>query len=827
MASQIQDTETAAAARSAQPHDVPAFAIAPAAPASGALLLVAVVILYFGRDIFIPLALAVLLAFVLAPLVLWLRRVGLPRIPAVVMAVLLAFTLLGSVALVVGTQAVELAGNLPSYRRTISEKVDGLRNTMAGGGVIERVTALVRDLGRELSRPDRAAAPPAVGSRPADQQSGDFRFGEQRTGAPRAGEPTRREPIPVVIESGPTQPLDLIQTVLGPLIGPLGTAGLVVLFVVFILIEREDLRDRFIRLVGGNNLQRSTEAISEAATRVSRYLLAQLLINVSYGFPIGLGLWWIGVPNAVLWGLLATVLRFIPYIGPWLAALFPLALAFAVDPGWSMLLWVIGLFLVMELVSNNVVEPLAYGASTGLSTFAVIIAAIFWTTLWGPAGLFLATPLTVCLVVLGRYVPGLDFLGVLLGNDPVLAPEERFYQRLLAGNIEEAIEEAERTIAETSPLAFLDGVAIPALKLAESDRQRSGVVGFRRTVAEGVESVMREVAEIDGLPQPAVGGQRGGKAGEASSRPDVPTGRILAIGGRTELDEAAAKLLAGHLGELGITVEVLPPLAVGRAGIGQLDLEGVSAVCISYLDPAPHAYARYVCRRIGRRSPRTARIVCLWNAADAPGRDLVRDFAADAVTATIGSTAERVAALARQPLRGRPQPALENADRDALRALRKSGLETGRGPAFQRLAGEVADAFGSVVALVTLTEEGDDESHAGAGSMSAERREEPLGQAVVATSEPIVVEDVGSDPHWRESPLLLEKGIRAWAGVPIRGPSGAVIGALSLLASAPRAFPPADTARLADIAGSLAEVAEAAAPTRSATAVSASAPARE
>ena len=257
------------------------------------------------------------------------------------------------------------------------------------------------------------------------------------------------------------RPLEVIQTIVGPLLAPLATAGLVVIFVIFVLLEREDLRDRFIKLAGAGDLQKSTQAINDAAARVSRYLLMQLVVNLTYGIPIGIALYFIGVPNAVLWGLLAAVLRFVPYLGPFLAALFPIALAIAVDPGWTMLFWVVGLFLMAELVSNNVIEPWLYGSSTGLSSLAIIMAAIFWTTLWGPVGLFLATPLTVCLVVIGRYVPQLEFLGVLLGSDPVLAPEERLYQRLLAGNLEEAVEMAEDYVDEHSSREFYDNVGHP------------------------------------------------------------------------------------------------------------------------------------------------------------------------------------------------------------------------------------------------------------------------------------------------------------------------------------------------------------------------------
>src|SRR6185312_302358 len=236
--------------------------------------------------------------------------------------------------------------------------------------------------------------------------------------------------------------------------------------------------------------------INDAAARVSRYLVMQLIVNLSYGIPIGIALYFVGVPNAILWGLLAAVLRFIPYLGPFLAALFPIALAIAVDPGWTMLFWVIGLFLMAELVSNNVIEPWLYGSSTGLSSLAIIMAAIFWTMLWGPVGLFLATPLTVCLVVIGRYVPQLEFLGILLGSDPVLAPEEQLYQRLLAGNLEEAVEFAENYVDEYSSCELYDNVGIPALRLAENDRQRRTTdTNYRRLVADTAIFVVREVED--------------------------------------------------------------------------------------------------------------------------------------------------------------------------------------------------------------------------------------------------------------------------------------------------------------------------------------------
>ena len=274
----------------------------------------------------------------------------------------------------------------------------------------------------------------------------------------------------------------MLQTVVGPLVQPLATTGIVIVFVVFMLLQREDLRDRFIRLVGSRDLHRTTQALGDAAERVGRYLLMQLLVNVAYGIPIGIGLWLIGVPNPLLWGMLSVVLRFVPFIGPILAAAFPLALSIAVDPGWTMLLWTAALFIVLELISGNIVEPWLYGASTGLSSIAILAAAIFWTWLWGPVGLLLSTPLTVCLVVLGRHVPQFGFLNVLLGSEPVLEPAESLYQRLLAGDPDEATERAEEFLKSHPILTYYDEVAIPALSMFEHDRARGVLTDERRTL---------------------------------------------------------------------------------------------------------------------------------------------------------------------------------------------------------------------------------------------------------------------------------------------------------------------------------------------------------
>jgi predicted PurR-regulated permease PerM len=752
-------------------------------------IVLAIGVLYFGRDIFIPFALAVLLSFALTPLVNWLRRLKLPRIAAVLVAVTLAFILIAGIAFVVGRQVVQLANNLPTYQTTITQKVRSLQQSAPGGGIVEKVTTTIEDLSKEISGDERKPEAPQ----------------------PRLGAGERPQgPVTVRLEAPQAKPLEIIQTVVGPLLAPLATAGLVVIFVIFVLLEREDLRDRFIKLAGAGDLQKSTQAINDAAARVSRYLLMQLVVNLTYGVPVGIALYFIGVPNAVLWGLLTAVLRFIPYLGPFLAALFPVALAVAVDPGWTMLFWVVGLFLVAELVSNNVIEPWLYGSSTGLSSLAIIMAAIFWTTLWGPVGLFLATPLTVCLVVIGRYVPQLEFLGVLLGSDPVLAPEERLYQRLLAGNLEEAVEIAEDYVDACSSREFYDNVAIPALRLAENDRQRSTTdTNYRRLVADTAICVVREVEDhVREKAEASDDPSEDPKPSAGEARPAA----VLCLAGRTELDRAAAEMTAQAIEERGIGARVLPPIAVSQGALGQLDLQGVDVVCLCYLHPQPQVYARYICRRLRRRAPRVKLVVCCWNLA--PGteqtEDLKKQMAADAVFASLTACVDQVNAWVSRPTSpGETPPVRPDTEQAQIAALHDLGLTTPRARQFDEVSKKVAQAFDAPIALVSLVDEvhrphpGALEAHQDSQATQQASREDSLDAHVVAANEVLVSEDVTKDARFDDDPLVLEKGIRFYAGAPLRTSSGLVVGCLCVIDTRPREFPEADRQRLQDMADAL------------------------
>lgn len=593
-------------------------------------LLVTVAALYFGRDVFLPLAVAILLTFALAPVVSGLRRFRIPRPVGVVSVVVAAFASIVLFGAIVATQLGSLAQNLPLYQSNIETKMRAIKDANVGGGIFDRVSKLLERLGHEIEE----------GQLPATRDAG----------APDEAEAIK--PFPVEVIEPQPQPLEVLQAIIGPLVEPLATGGIIIVVVIFMLLKREDLRDRFIRLVGASDLHRTTEALQEAGHRVGQYLLMQLVVNITYAVPIGIGLWIIGVPNALLWGLMALVLRFVPYIGPVIASIFPLALALAVDPGWTMVLWTAALFIVLELVSNNVVEPWLYGSRTGLSPLAVIVAAIFWTWLWGPLGLLLSTPLTVCLVVLGRHVPRFEFLDVLFGNEPVLEPHVQLYQRLLAGDPEEATDRAEKFLEENDLVTFYETVAIPALALGELDRAR-GVMADdrRRRVAESA------TALVDNLEEYAVehaAGEDGIDASddveediedtdEAAELPDGTGKNVLCVGGRGELDNAAVAMLAQLLTVQGATVGTIEHRAMKPGHIRDLDLTGVHSVVIGFLNAESVTHARYMVRRLKRSRPGLRVGVVFWKPATnaLSGVDLRAtincDFVAHSMSETIAS----------------------------------------------------------------------------------------------------------------------------------------------------------------------------------------------
>ena len=609
--------------------------------------------LYFGREVFIPVALAILLSFVLAPMVRLLQRAHLPRVVSVSLVVLFAFSSIFALGGVIANQLAELAAELPRYEFTMQEKIRAVRGTAAASSTLERASDVLKDLGKELSNPGPQVPSADSSARlPASQET---------------------KPIPVEVRQPPPTALENLVTLIRPLLRPLTTTGIVAIFVIFILFQREDLRNRFIKLAGSHDLHKTTAALDDGARRLSRLFLSQLALNAAYGVVISAGLSLIGVPNPVLWGILSGILRFVPYVGAVISAVFPMILAAVVDPGWTKLLWTAGLFLLIEPLIGQVIEPLVYGHSTGLSPVAVVVSATFWTALWGPIGLVLATPLTVCLVVLGRYVDRLQFLEVMLGDRPPLAPPELFYQRMLAGDPAEAVEKAEEFLKERSLTEYYDEVALPGLKLAQNDMLRGAL---DHTQGEKIRAAVLEVIDDladheDANPHP----QTTNDAEAMAAVKSVPTNGValpvlarealaaewqsptpvLCAAGRGPLDEAVAAMLAQLLGKHGLNARVESADAIASANVLRLETSGTAVVFLSYLDTSSVAHMRYAVRRLRRRLPHAAVLLGCWmtEADQESVRDLgkadaavtkLQDALAYAVRGASGAGSEPIAA---------------------------------------------------------------------------------------------------------------------------------------------------------------------------------------
>ncbi|WP_315784133.1 MULTISPECIES: AI-2E family transporter [unclassified Bradyrhizobium] len=599
-----------------------------------------IALLYFGRDILVPVALAILLSFVLAPLVAQLQRLRAPRGLAVVSVVVLAFVVIFTLGSLLATQLTQLASELPNYQSTMSNKIQSFRDTKAGRGTLERASDMLKDLGKELDKPKEpeAARPPS---------------------GLRTNSSVPVTPIPVEVRQPDPGALDSLRTLISPLIHPLATTGIIIIFVIFILLQREDLRNRLIRLAGSSDLQRTTAALDDAAYRLSRLFLTQLALNGGFGVVIGVGLWFIGIPSALLWGILAAALRFVPYIGAVIAAAFPLALAAAVDPGWSMLIWTLALFLVVEPLLGHVIEPMVYGRSTGLSPVAVVVSAAFWTALWGPIGLVLATPLTVCLVVIGRHVERLEFLDVMFGDRPALSPPEIFYQRMLANDPTEAAEKAEEFLKERSLIAYCDEVAVKGLQLAQADADR-GALAYDRlaTIRDAVAELTADLSdqndgplakrETTSDPEAASAVDSSASSGAIDTIPILSKDNlaegwrseqpVLCVAGRTPIDEAAAVILAQLSSAHGLGAKVSGAEALSTANVIKLEPAGVAIACLIYIGNSGVAHMRYSVRRLKRRLPR-AKVMLVCCAADVDqeaAKVLQEATKADLVAASMG-----------------------------------------------------------------------------------------------------------------------------------------------------------------------------------------------
>jgi predicted PurR-regulated permease PerM len=607
---------------------------------AGAAIVAAITVslIYFGRDVLLPIALAILLSFLLAPLVRVLQKWRFPHAFSVIAVVALAFLALFAIGGTIAMEATKLASDLPLYRSTLDEKIGSLRSTIAEGSPFARAAGVLEDLGKQISKPVTAGM-------------------NAMTQSP--------EQVPVEVRQAPAGPFERLSSVIAELLLPLATTGITFTYVIFILLQQEDLRNRLIKLAGMHDLHKATTALDDAGRRLSRLLLAELAVNSAFGVIIGAGLWMIGVPSPVLWGILSAILRFIPYIGALISGLFPLTLAIAVEPGWSKAILTGLLYISIDAFIGNLIEPLLYGRSSGLSPIAVVVSATFWTFLWGPIGLVLAVPMTICLVVMGHHVESLRFLDVLLGDEPPLSPPEIFYQRILAGDAAEEVGRAKRVLREKPLPAYYDDVALAGLKLAHNDFAR-GCLDLSRigTIRTAIGVIIDRIGEYGdqtllqkAMPntqsmhntkvtaaefsaaQDDIHGDLARSGGQpfAPKRPArVP---VLCIAGRSQLDECAALMLAQLLGKHGLNARVEGPEILSATGLIPIDTEGAAIVFLSYFASDRPAHIRYDIRCSRKRLPNAKILLGCWMAGG-DSEDLKERVKVDGIATTLKEALE-------------------------------------------------------------------------------------------------------------------------------------------------------------------------------------------
>lgn len=563
--------------------------------------------IYWAQAVLIPIALAVLITFLLTPPVAALQRRGVPRVAAVLAVVLLALAVVAGIGTVLTIQVMSLGEELPRYRDNIREKIADIRSVSRDSG-IKRAKETVERAATEAERQVEREAPKS-----------------EAKPAPAA------KPTPVIIERDRTKGLTEIPTALSPWLEPVSRAGLVVLLVPFMLLAREELRNRFIRLVGFRRLAMTTRAMDEAGARVTRYLLTQSAVNTSFALLVGLGLFLIGVPYALLFGVLAGALRFVPYVGIWIGAGLPVVISMAVFPGWTKALMVVGVFAALELFTSAVLEVLLYARSAGVSEVGLLVALAFWTWAWGPIGLLLATPLTVCLVVIAKYVPELEFIWVVMGDEPVVSTEIAVYQRLLAGDEDEASDIVERHVAERPGDAVYDDVLLPSVFLASGDHARGRIGADERRV---VISAVRDIAD-DVAPE------------RARERP--PTTRVLGVPARSDADETVLAMLGHLLAGAGLQLEQVSTDLMTAEVAREAGERGVSIVVIGALPPGGLVQARHLAKRLRAAVPGVRIVVGRWCVReDVEGlRGVLTAAGADSVGTSLLETRDLVVDLAR------------------------------------------------------------------------------------------------------------------------------------------------------------------------------------
>jgi predicted PurR-regulated permease PerM len=739
--------------------------------------------LYFGREVFVPLALAALLSFLLVPVSALLERWGIRRTAASLFVVLLSLVAVASLGWIMLGQIYNLAVELPQYQQNINQKIASLH--LHSAGRLSNTLAMLADESKQL----RGDAPPTTGTALPDAPRPHIRSRLKSGSDPSKDQlsaPTD-QPVTVRVEQPEESMAALANRTVVSLLHPLTTTFVVVVFLAFMLVGREDLRDRGIRLAGRGRMQVTTSAIEDAGRRVGRYLRMQLIVNVLFGLVAGICLRLIGVPNALLWGLLISLLRFVPYIGIFLAAVGPLFLSIAVSPHWSMVLWTALLFLVLELVTGNIVEPLLYSSSTGLSPIAVLIAAIFWTLLWGFPGLLLSTPLTVCLVVIGRQFPHLQYLDILFGDETALPHPERFYQRLLSSNNHEARALLDGLLATKSKEQVYDSVVVPVLTFIEESRHAEELTSSRaEEVLLAVEELAEDVAsQLKPLAEPSSKARK----------------LVLCIPARDLADEVACQL-ASHVLNPNCTVRVITADTSTSDLLQTIDNTHPDAICVVGIPPQSLRHIRLRCHQVRSRFPNAVIVACLLSEqcdlSNVRGRVPTED--AQHVVCSLQLMEEYLITLlypvALPEEAGEESADAANAQEDLAASLlelqRLDVLDETEEGAFQRLASNLARSFDAPIALVTAVQHERQIWEAQCGlpddalSFTDAMHDPSVLTRMVSSESLLVIPDTAEDPLSADEPFFCERGIRFYAAVPLKSHDGNVWGSLCVLDTRPR-----------------------------------------
>jgi len=735
---------------------------------------IAVGTLYFAREVLVPLALAGLIAFLLAPAATRLERWGAPRMPSALTVVVLFVAGFGTLGWIVLGQVYNLAVELPQYQQTLTAKVSSLHLNSAGK--LSSTVSMLSGLEKQISGGGEPVAPivPVAASRRAHP-------------SPSVTPAKPAEPIAVRVEEPDQSLLTVATRSITPLVHPLATAFIVVIFLVFMLLGREDLRERGIRLAGSGRMHVTTTAIEDASRRVSRYLQMQLVVNLGYGAVVGLALFAIGVPHPLLWGVLTCLLRFVPYVGIWMAAIGPLLLAFAVSPEWKPLIWTMVIFGLLEIVTANFAEPMLYGESTGISAIAILIAAIFWTVLWGLPGLFLSTPLTVCLIVIGRQVPQLHFLEVLFGQEPDLPPSERFYQRLLTSNSHEARTLVSDLLKSKSRETVYDEILIPALVQIEDAKHAEEITVAR---ADELLQTVEEIAEDSSSQQAS--------AAAAESKPKK---RVFSVPARDFADEVASQLSLQVLADL-VSTQVLSADSSTPDILQALEGQSFDAICVTGVPPHALRHIRMRCHQIRTRFPDAVIVACILTkendlsnlrsrvpTADAQhvvcSLQLLKDYLRSILTPEI-------------PAGGPPPETQEHKEAgqeigEAIHQIQQADVFDQPGEEiFGRLAANLAKAFDAPISLIIVKDGKRKFWEAQCGlpedtlQTSASERDLSICSRIVFSDSSLVISDITTDERFAEDQFLLDRGIRFYAGAPLKSHEGEVIGSLCVLDTRPR-----------------------------------------